>query len=82
MDQNCFNAPVPPPLTAIPIGVQGVAFDPIDLQEVCALKWGQELTVLRRKRPPGTHQDSKRNGKRTVNRVPASLAEVTVNFPR
>ncbi len=31
MDRNCFNATVRPYLTEIPIGVQGIAFDRLDI---------------------------------------------------
>ena len=37
MDRNRFNAEVRPRLTEIPIGVQGVAFDRLDLDA-----WAEE----------------------------------------
>jgi hypothetical protein len=52
VDRNRFNAEIRPTLTEIPIGVQGVAFDRLDLDA-----WADDY-IRRNGRAPGRKGDS------------------------
>jgi hypothetical protein len=52
VDRNRFNAEIRPALTEIPIGVQGVAFDRLDLDA-----WADDY-VHRNGRAPGSKGDT------------------------